>query len=64
MRADDVSLPDASRVNFNRVSGHNQITDLYLLALAVSHNGCLVSFDQGIALSAVTGATAEHLLLI
>lgn len=61
---DDVSLRDDELFNFARVQGHNQITDLYLLALAVRHGGCLVSFDQGIALSSVRGATQKHLLML
>lgn len=61
---DDISLRDDSRVDFSRVQGHNQITDLYLLALAVAHGGRLVSFDQAIALSSVRGATAKHLHLL
>ena len=58
---DDISLRDNQRVNFNRVQGHNQITDLYLLALAVHRGGCLATFDQAIALSSVHGATPRHL---
>lgn len=61
---DDVSLRDDGLFNFARVQGHNQITDLYLLALAVRHGGCLVSFDQGIALSSVHGAAPKHLLML
>ena len=61
---DDISLRDNAHVDFSRVQGHNQITDLYLLALAVHRGGCLASFDQGIALSSVPGATARHLKLI
>ena len=61
---DEISLRDESRVDFSRVQGHNQITDLYLLALAVRRRGRLVSFDQGIALSSVHGATARHLELL
>lgn len=61
---DDVSVRDDDLFNFARVQGHNQITDLYLLALAVRHGGCLASFDQGIALSSVHGATQKHLLLL
>jgi predicted nucleic acid-binding protein len=30
------------------LSGHRQITDAYLLSLAISHKGRLVSFDAGI----------------
>lgn len=61
---DDVSLRDDDLFNFNRVQGHNQITDLYLLGLAVKHGGCLVTFDQAIGLSSVHGATRQHLKLL
>ena len=61
---DDISLRDDAVVDFNRVQGHNQITDLYLLALAVHRGGCLASFDQAIALSSVPKAQAHHLRLL
>jgi hypothetical protein len=61
---DDVSLRDDELVDFSRVQGHNQITDLYLLALAVKHGGRLVTFDQAISLSSVRGASARHLHLL
>lgn len=58
---DDVSLRDDRRVDFDRVHGHRQVTDVYLLALAVAYGGCLVTFDRGVPVSAVRGATARHL---
>ncbi|MFT4103794.1 MAG: PIN domain-containing protein [Burkholderiaceae bacterium] len=61
---DDVSLRDDRCADFSRVQGHNQITDLYLLALAVRHGGCLVTFDQGIAVSSVPGASSDHLRIL
>ena len=61
---DDVSLRDDSAVDFTRVHGHNQITDLYLLALAVKHDGALIMFDQNIPLHAVHGATSVHLQML
>ena len=61
---DDVSLRDDALVDFARVHGHQQVTDVYLLALAVRHKGCLVSFDRGIALSAVLGAQAKHVKVL
>jgi uncharacterized protein len=61
---DSISLRDEAHADFSRVSGHNQITDLYLLALAVANGGCLASFDQAIALSAVPCAQAKHLRLL
>ncbi len=42
---DDVTLRDDLLFNSSRVQGHNQITDLYLLGLAIHHGGCLASFD-------------------
>jgi predicted nucleic acid-binding protein len=61
---DDISLRDDDLFDFHRVQGHNQITDLYLLGLAVKHGGCLVTFDQAIALSSVRGAGRQHLKLL
>jgi hypothetical protein len=45
---DDLEIADALS-SFKQLSGHRQITDAYLLALAKSHNGKLVTFDGGIA---------------
>ena len=61
---DDVSLRDNQCFDFERVQGHNQITDMYLLALAVRHAGKLVTFDRAVALSSVHGASEEHLQLL
>ena len=61
---DDLSLRTPGVVNWPRVLGHNQITDVYLLALAVAHQGCLVTLDHRVALSTVVGATAENLVLL
>ena len=61
---DEISLRDDTLVDFARVQGHHQMTDLYLLALAVHRRGCLASFDQGIALTSVRGATARSFRLL
>jgi toxin-antitoxin system PIN domain toxin len=61
---DDVSLRARGLVNWARVMGHNQITDVYLLALAVAHAGCLATLDHRVVLSAVPAATAQNLLLL
>lgn len=58
---DDASLLDARRFHHAHVHGHRQLTDLYLLGLAVAHQGRLVSFDEKIPLSAVHGARRQHL---
>ena len=44
--------------------GHRQVTDVYLLGLAVRHDGRLATFDRGIPIKAVKGATAETVALI
>lgn len=62
--ADDISLLDAKRLVHARMHGHRQLTDLYLLALAVRHGGRLVTFDGQVPLSAVRGASQAHLLAI
>jgi uncharacterized protein len=62
--ADDVSLRDEDRFDFTKLHGHNQITDAYLLALAVAHKGALVTFDQRIVLPVVAGAATKHLIVL
>ena len=62
--SDDISLLDATRLHHSRMHGHRQLTDLYLLALAVEHKGRFVTFDAQIPLNAVRGATARHLVSI
>lgn len=57
---DDVSLLDEAAIDFTRLHGHRQITDAYLLALAVRHGGVLVSFDAAVPMSAVRGAAKRH----
>ena len=47
-----------------RVHGPRQLTDVYLLALAVHSDGRLVTFDASIATAAVKGARKEHLLTL
>ncbi len=60
----DVSLLQPSVLDASRVHGPRQLTDLYLLALAVAHGGRLATFDGAIAVSAARGATAHHIVII
>src|SRR5947199_207156 len=62
--ADDVSLLDPRTADRTRIHGPRQLTDLYLLALAVHHGGRLASFDSSIPLTAVRGAETKHLVTI
>ena len=61
---DDVSLLDDSIIRPEFVLGPKQLTDVYLLALAVKNNGRLVTFDEKISISAVNGAADQNLCII
>jgi toxin-antitoxin system PIN domain toxin len=54
--ADDVSLRDERLFGLR----HAQITDVYLLGLAVRKGGRLATFDRHIPPRAVVGADTEH----
>jgi toxin-antitoxin system PIN domain toxin len=45
------------------VASHNQITDLYLLGLALHHGGKLATFDRTIPATAIAGGAAALALL-
>ena len=59
---DSISLLDNTMVDATRVHGPKQLTDVYLLALAVKNEGRFATFDAAISLNAVKGATPEHLV--
>ena len=62
--SDDISLLDNTWFNHGWVHNHKQLTDVYLLGLAVKNKGRMVTFDQRITLAAVQGAKAEHLVIL
>ena len=62
--ADDVSLLDDAVVDRRRLSGPRQVTDVYLLALAVAHGARMVTLDKSVPLSAVPGASEDSLAAI
>ena len=61
---DDASLTAPGTLNWQHVLGHRQITDAYLLALAVRHGGRFVTFDQRLTCDAVPGAEPRHLVVL
>jgi uncharacterized protein len=61
---DAVSVRDPGRFRWNHIQGHRQLTDVYLLALSVSNEGRLATFDSTISLKAVQGAAPENLELL
>jgi uncharacterized protein len=62
--ADDLSLLSTDAFDHNKIHGHRQITDVYLLGLAVKNQGRLVTLDGQIPLSAVKGAKKPHLVVL
>ena len=61
---DEVTLLDTDVVNWGRMIGPKQITDIYLLALAVRRGGRFVTFDARVASNTIPGADAESFCLI
>lgn len=61
---DDFSMADPAIFDHSRILGPNQITDIYLLALAVKHGGRLATFDRAIPIAAVRGAEPRHLAVL
>ena len=62
--ADDVSLLDPRIADASRIHGPRQLTDLYLLALAVHRGGRFVTFDASVPVSAIKGAEGKHLVAL
>jgi hypothetical protein len=61
---DSISLLDGKVADSARIHGPRQITDVYLLALAVRHGGQFVTFDSAVVRDAVVGAHTRHLVVL
>jgi toxin-antitoxin system PIN domain toxin len=61
---DDISLLDAKVANCARIHGPRQITDAYLIALAVRHSGQFVTLDTAVSREAVMGAEKSHVVVL
>ena len=61
---DGVSILNATMVNWNLLIGPRQLTDIYLLALAVQNDGRFVTFDTRVSPEMVHGALSRHLTII
>lgn len=59
-----VSLLDDQIVDRSRLLGPRQVTDAYLLALAVANGARFVTFDQSIQLDSVHGAEDANLIVL
>ncbi|MBI3987908.1 MAG: VapC toxin family PIN domain ribonuclease [Lentisphaerae bacterium] len=54
---DDIGLPD-KHVPSDLLVGHRQVTDAYLLGLAIRHGGRLITLDAGV--SALLPTQSQH----
>lgn len=61
---DDVTVLDPDTIDRSRLLGPRQVTDAYLLALAVSRGGRFLTLDTSMSLDTVPSATAEHLVVL
>lgn len=61
---DAISLTNETLFDSPALGGPHQITDVYLLALAVHKRAALATMDHSIPLRAVRGATDRHLIVI
>ena len=61
---DDISVLDKGRFEASRIHGPRQLTDIYLLALALRHGGRFVTFDHSVAVEAVKGAKSTSLVAL
>lgn len=61
---DELSLCDANHFESMLPATSRQLTDVYLLALAIQRGGRLVTFDRTIPIAAVVGAERRHLVIL
>jgi toxin-antitoxin system PIN domain toxin len=61
---DAVSLTDERIFNTAFIRGHRQVTDVYLLGLALKMRGRLATFDRTIPLASVRGASRDTLHVV
>lgn len=61
---DDVSVLDSDVVDPTRILGPRQLSDIYLLALAVKHEAKLATFDSGIPVAAVRKASKQNIAIL
>ena len=60
----ELSLLDERLVDRSRIHGPRQVTDVYLLALAVANAGRFVTFEHFVPTAAVSGAHEGNLVVL
>jgi toxin-antitoxin system PIN domain toxin len=61
---DFLTLCDDSRFRLAELVTPRNLTDVYLLALAVENGGRLVTFDRGVTPATVAAARPDHLVVL
>ncbi len=61
--SDDISLVGSDIIEPSKIATPAQLTDIYLLALAVSKGGKLATFDRRLAVNAVRGGRGALALI-
>jgi uncharacterized protein len=60
---DNISLLDQEKIDRDRLLNSSQVTDSYLVALAIANGGQLATFDRRLSVDAVhSGASGIHLI--
>ena len=62
--ADTVTLLDDALFTATAIRGHQQVTDVYLLGLAVRNHARLATFDRSIPLKTIRNASPGNLAVI
>lgn len=61
---DDISITSKKYFKHANIHGPKQLTDLYLLALAIHHRGRFVTFDRSIPNNALSEGAGNHLVVL
>jgi len=61
---DDISIADDRLFDRTQILGPKQLTDVYLLVLAIKHGGRLVTFDRSVPIAAARGLQPGHLVVM
>lgn len=59
-----ISLLDPSRFQPSKLVSHRQITDLYLVGMAILYDVKLITFDRNIPTHAAIGFESRHMLVL
>jgi uncharacterized protein len=62
--SEESSILNERWVSISKIHTHRQITDAHLLSLAMSHRGCLATFDRGISQLLPENAKAENTICL